>query len=536
MRLLLVIVSVLACLAVLGAATSATAADAGGEQGPQRVGRRPRIAIIGGGIGGAAVAYYLNKHHGSFDVHLFEQHSELGGRLKHISWPGVDGPIELGGDAWANVNHYVSEIVKELDIPVDLTRRSNTGAHTQQSASQQQPQQEQQQVQQRRKQTQQTSATTQHAVGVPPKMPELAIWQGRALFDIMHFLEKDVISDAVIAEDTVGFLGKLNLNYLERGQFEDGKPFRNISMFLHHGGLSTYTGVTSLQYFGQQRAISATAKSFYLEPLVRVIYGQNLTAHSFATLVSLVSMTSAHSCAKGNSYLVQQMAHNATKNINVNARVTRIHFNDTANTFSVKAAKPNLDDVDAVVVALPLEFLSASWSNINITADFRPRPFVSCTVTIVEAAGLRPARFNAPPNATMPEQILTTANATSDGFTAVQLVATTAANRSVYKLTTVGGADNTTLDSMFVDRSRVVQHTWHYTFPRLNPFSDPLPPLYQPIEVAPNVFHVNAMESVASAMEGSVIAARNIAQLLTRRFSTYWNGSDAIQPYIDTVH
>ena len=125
----------------------------------------------------------------------------------------------------------------------------------------------------------------------------------------------------------------------------------------------------------------------------------------------------------------------------------------------------------------------------------------------------------------MPEQILTAANATQDGFTALQVVANTRTrNRTVFKLTTLLPPNNATLQGFFIDHSRVVQHSWQYTFPRLRPFSTRdtvnAVPLDQPIEVAGNVFHLNAMESVASAMEGSVIAGRNIAQLLWHRLQT----------------
>ena len=53
-----------------------------------------------------------------------------------------------------------------------------------------------------------------------------------------------------------------------------------------------------------------------------------------------------------------------------------------------------------------------------------------------------------------------------------------------------------------------LQH-WEYTFPELIPTSS-----YQPIQLAKNMFYINTMESVATAMEVAVIGGRNIAQIL----------------------
>jgi hypothetical protein len=63
----------------------------------------------------------------------------------------------------------------------------------------------------------------------------------------------------------------------------------------------------------------------------------------------------------------------------------------------------------------------------------------------------------------------------------------------------------------------VVQH-WNYTFPVLSPVNGSAgAPSYQPISLADGVWYVNAMESVASAMEGSIIAGRNLALTLAQQ-------------------
>lgn len=63
---------------------------------------RQHIGIIGGGIGGAAAAYYVRNFVGDqVSVTIFEQNDYLGGRLKHLDIDGAT--VNLGGDAWSSV-------------------------------------------------------------------------------------------------------------------------------------------------------------------------------------------------------------------------------------------------------------------------------------------------------------------------------------------------------------------------------------------------------------------------------------------------
>ena len=66
----------------------------------------------------------------------------------------------------------------------------------------------------------------------------------------------------------------------------------------------------------------------------------------------------------------------------------------------------------------------------------------------------------------------------------------------------------------------ISEQVWPYCFPRLHPVAKSNS-TYQPIKLhrssannKTTLFNVNAMESVASAMEGSTLAARNVALLL----------------------
>jgi predicted NAD/FAD-dependent oxidoreductase len=71
-----------------------------------------RVAIIGAGIGGGAVAYYSSQLSNCTQLRVYESRDYIGGRLKHTHIAG--NVIELGGDAWSTANEYVVELVKAL--------------------------------------------------------------------------------------------------------------------------------------------------------------------------------------------------------------------------------------------------------------------------------------------------------------------------------------------------------------------------------------------------------------------------------------
>ena len=58
-------------------------------------GQSPRIAIIGGGIGGTSVAYFLKKAMPNVHLSIFEANKDIGGRLKTVDLAGKT--YECGG-------------------------------------------------------------------------------------------------------------------------------------------------------------------------------------------------------------------------------------------------------------------------------------------------------------------------------------------------------------------------------------------------------------------------------------------------------
>ncbi len=193
------------------------------------------ICIVGGGIGGASVAYFLSKKQ---RIRVFESRDYIGGRLKHILMDGVT--IELGGDAWSSANEYVEKIAKDLGI--NTTSSEPTRLRD-------------------------------------PISKNLGVWTGESLLNGEHILFEHGLSDLRGIVDESLFLARLKENYRQRGENE---IFNTVDEFLRYGSLNKFTSISSRNYFTSQHIASAT-QDVLLEPLMRCIYGQGLSAHAFAS-------------------------------------------------------------------------------------------------------------------------------------------------------------------------------------------------------------------------------------------------------------
>ena len=74
------------------------------------------VAIVGGGIGGTAAAYFLRQELPSAAVTVIEAASRLGGRAHHFQEFEAGPALELGAGIVYTGNRYVSEFVTSLNL------------------------------------------------------------------------------------------------------------------------------------------------------------------------------------------------------------------------------------------------------------------------------------------------------------------------------------------------------------------------------------------------------------------------------------
>ena len=242
----------MACLSLLSLVTSLVAATNGPSDGP-------RVVVIGGGIGGAAFSYYLHKALPDAVVTLLESSERIGGRLRHTVMHNQT--VELGGDAWSTAaNAYVVELAKEVGLG---DRQPRTRSRRQ----------------------------------LDPVNLRLGTWTGSRLVDVEHVIETNLMSDLKGMVMESGFLGRLKLNYAERGA---GTAFDDIPGFLRYGSLDEYTRESASDWY-RRKGVSSELQDLLLEPLSRVIYDQDLNAsHAFSSLVAVTSVLGAASFNPGN--------------------------------------------------------------------------------------------------------------------------------------------------------------------------------------------------------------------------------------------
>jgi len=236
-----------------------------------------------------------------------------------------------------------------------------------------------------------------------------------------------------------------------------------------------------------------------------VIYDQSLDISAFAGLVSVLpDVTDAYSVEGGNSLLVEMLLKASRANVHFNTKIFGINFDGrNFNISSQNNALPAL--YDKVVIAAPIEYADLQFSGVAIP-QFASRSFVHWFVTLVLADGLSPSYFGVSP---VPDIVLTVENTTAPFVVISPQVKSSSTGKIIYKIFSNVNVTSY-LPDIFVGVVDSYVQSWKYTFPDLSP-----PSSYQPTILAPGLFYINTMESVACAMEGSTISGRNVALLMT---------------------
>ena len=78
---------------------------------------RKKVAILGGGIAGLSVAYFLKKE--GFEPVLYEKRAEVGGRFATLEYEGVY--INKGAMMFApKLNPHFAALIKQLGVEHEL--------------------------------------------------------------------------------------------------------------------------------------------------------------------------------------------------------------------------------------------------------------------------------------------------------------------------------------------------------------------------------------------------------------------------------
>ena len=196
--------------------------------------------------------------------------------------------------------------------------------------------------------------------------------------------------------------------------------------------------------------------------------------------------------------LAQSLLHHSASRLLTNKAVTRIEATE-AGTYDVTAGDQR-QTYDVVILATPS--LGAHIQSAQMPTQ---RPYHTTHVTFLVGA-VNPAYFGGA--STVPDMILTTAGA-NDVMSVTAMHASTHPGMDVYKIFSSVALGNERLSNIFspIELATVQRRVWA-AYPEYGPSMGDAP-----FVLAPGLYHVNAIEEAASAIEMSAIGAKNVALL-----------------------
>ncbi|XP_072030148.1 prenylcysteine oxidase 1-like [Amphiura filiformis] len=223
----------------------------------------------------------------------------------------------------------------------------------------------------------------------------------------------------------------------------------------------------------------------------------------------------ASSVDGGNSLLPKALINASKADVMLNSLVTSVTKDPGGYVVTYNKPSPQQLLADVVILAAPLEWTDIAFRNFpEDPASKQPRrTWTYWYVHYVSAKSLNNAYFNQPQNWNQPQDILTTSNASTTWAT-IQFI-TNNNGLNIYKLFCFQNITST-INKYFLGVKTVHVKYWKYTFPELMPIQKDSQ--FQDIELDDNLFNINTMESVASAMEGSVISGRNVAMIVKEKW------------------
>jgi prenylcysteine oxidase/farnesylcysteine lyase len=449
------------------------------------------VAIIGGGIAGAASAYFIQQIRPHDTVTLFEKTHSLGGRLHEDTIGGIT--VETGGTAIHSSNQYMQSFIQLANLTTNGPQTTNDSAQLCSSGG---------------------------GVG---------IWDGQAFrfhttgtdssFDtmvklgLMYGLSPLIVKNAV--QDTLNSWQ----NIYDLLESNDAPGFLSLDSMFTSLKLNELLHQDSHSYL-KSKWIGDQFISEFVDGVSRVNYGQDSSINAFADLVSLAGAGisgDTYSVDQGNSKVVEFLARNAS--IRFGAEVTSVEILKRCSTgqkkmvhYTSHGKHIRSKSFDAVILAAPYD--PSRLKLIDETGVLiKPWPvsYKKTFVTFLEGS-LNPSAFGLSDCTTVPDSITTT-QGTSSFFRSVALHGTSTLNPGlgVYKVFSDAETTDDQLKSVFAEIGMVKRYAYD-AYPVLTPLSgNPSETLF---EVGGGIFYANVMERTASCMEVEAIAARNVALLV----------------------
>ena len=436
--------------------------------------KQKKIAIVGCGIGGATLVYYLKQKYPNISITIFEKNSKLGGRLNYIKLE--DGKtIEIGAQFFNGKNYNLLKFIKENNIPYEKVEK--------------------------------TKARTIIFNGKEP------VFDSNRYFAILRFLWRYGIWSILKLKYFINNKKKSFDNLYKKIDLDNKNEnaYKNPKEFLEHTELNELVKKTGRDYF-----LENGYYSYYVDELMTaflsLIYNQNIKdINGMATLIGMIGVVEdSFIFTKGGSNLIDCLVKNK-KNVDVkfNSNVDKIIRNDNKNNFEVFVNGKGYD-FDIVLCAAPLE-----QSNIKLVKIEKELKFKNCheykEIYVYVVRGLLNEKTF------QMEEIEKTnilfcqdENSKTRGIGCITYKHTLK-GEYIYSVESSRKLENKDMEIIFRKFDILKEQKWKCAYPLLKPVDSSLLPDFR---VCEGFYYVNSMEQLSSCMELESISAKNIVKLL----------------------
>lgn len=440
----------------------------------------PKVAIVGSGIGGSSCAHFLRElMQDKIDIDVYEA-DQIGGRLATRDYKG--SAYEVGGCVIHSRNKYMSGFRDKFEL-------------------------------------EETKDRSEYSIGIYDEngiefissewkfvtLAKMLLRYGLSLFRLDTFVET--------------MLNEFDRLYEIQNR---GESFETVEDLL--GAASPnflkYLNIDSENGFAKIAEINDVTINDLVRGSLRVNYGQSTNVHLFVGSVSVAGMTGKlWSIEGGNKRIPELLIKNSGANF-INNEVTRIKFNRTDETYTVystnKETGAEISNIyNVVVLAHPItDDCKTPIEFVDFPHPIKVKGSYHRTVSTIISGNLNGTYFGIKEKKT-PDLVIN--NDVSKVINSVGRITPCTNSESgesnVWKVFSKRPLTESELDDLFYERGQCAVVDW-LAYPQYNDLG-----ITSKFILNPRLYYINAIEWAASAMEMSVIGAKNVALLISKEYS-----------------
>jgi len=428
----------------------------------------PRVAIIGAGVGGSSVAYFLHELLPNSQIEIFEKTEFVGGRAN------VTMVMGNGYETGASIIHGKNKYAVDLSQKFGFEKKVDTG----------------------------------EAMSILKGDKYVLNTSKWTIITVLEVLYRYGFNYNRLAKLVSGFIDEFSKIYELQ---ESHQVFTNPKDMLEAMGPSLFNLTRSdMRSFLKSHSFAENFIDELMSAITYVNYGQDLSIHALVGSVAAAGADSDLWAVRGgNRELPKSLVEFSKAKLYLNTAVTEVDKQEDG-MYKLLSNSVQLGTFDHVVLAYPIE---GSRSTVKFTG-FSETPYISenkryhRTVATVVAGHVK-SQYK------YRTDILTCD--ASHFFTSLSLLHPTilvvAEKYPVYKIFSPNVPTKDQLNEIFEEIQHVEVHDW-LAYPEYNM----IPPKFPSFVLHPRLYYLNAIEWAASAMEMSLISGKNIALMITKEY------------------